>query len=148
MAAARCSHCDITFPYDHKVCDACGEDTWQLNHEKDTWDSDWREQVSRIKKRHRAGTPIHDLRHTKAIVKEEGRLYVADTLLQDVGYHDLESGSVVQINGEFYEVLHAVLGKTAAWRIELIPLEGVWPDDIPILNDFDYQNLEKARIRQ
>lgn len=149
MAARRCSHCDINFPFDRTECESCQRPTWEMRAEGDTWDTDWKDKVKQIKIRHRPGTPIPDLRESGQPIEREGRLFVADALLRNVGYHDLESGDIVKINGEFYEVLSAIYRNTdvPAWWIQLVPLEGVWPDEHAVLSDFDYETLQKKRLR-
>lgn len=136
----------MNYPMDRKLCPVCGEPTWQAGEE--TFDPDWKQQVDRLKnarERRSSGLiPNAELSPDKMVAYKD-RLFVADPTMQEWGYN-LEGGEVVQINGEFYDVVGAMFPETEekGWWIEAIP-PFEWPKHLTVMSDFDYTELDKAR---
>lgn len=143
--AQRCSHCQIDYPDDKTTCSVCGEPTWYHNGKHDL---KWREEVEKLTKQHKPGQPIPNAQ--VPVVKKDGRTFVADELMQQAGYTNLTSGSIVQVNGLYYEVYGAVKDHLDApdsplgWWIELVQtMDNDFP--YPVLTEHEYKELETRR---
>lgn len=128
MPAARCSLCDINLPADKHLCPACKRPTWKLESKTDTHDTDWEEAVDRIRKRVTLAWNDFIPNVNCEVICKDGELFVHYTHLRDMGYLDIESGSIVKVNDDYYEVYGAVYPGTDAlgWWIRVIETEGVF----------------------
>lgn len=141
----------MNFPHDRKVCPVCGGDLWQAAEED--YDADWRAQATDLKTRRTwmedrdACLPLPnaalDAQH---IIEYQGRSFVADPTMEKFGYPCIEAGDVVQVNGEFFEVMGAKFPDTdeKGWWLDPVPpLE--WPRMMAVMSPEDYHQLDVAR---
>lgn len=143
MAAMRCSKCNLNYPYDKKKCPICEGKLWRL--EGEFHDKDW-ELYVKANRRIMAGEPIPNVE--APVVEWDGRKFVANKFLKDAGYLWLESGSIVKINGRYFEVLSAMFtNELASWWIEVMEFESEKADidRLPVLTEAEYRELEKRR---
>lgn len=139
MAAKRCSPCDISFPYDKKVCESCGGELWHENGS--SHDVDWRERVNK-----RTTTTVPEI--NIEVTNRDGLLFIASKELQDRGIGDIQTDSILYINGSYYEVQGAYMdGDSPNWWVEVVELE--WDNEKhPVMTEFEYEQLEQKRGRR
>lgn len=136
--ARRCSDCNISYPTSFALCEVCGKPTW-YNGAADP-DEDWKELAAWRKKlaadeqaTEKARYP-HPPDATCQVREIHGRLWISHDKLIELGYLNLEAGSIVFVNNTFYE-LEGFNGRgfTRNWWVSELETEGVFdaltPDD-------------------
>lgn len=140
MACARCVVCGLDLPWDKEFCPVryCGRETMP----EDSWDHDpeWAYKVKSMNLIPQEGEEIPNV--TAKIVRKDGQLFVAASLLENAGYPYLESGSIVRVNTKFYEVMGAVYpnSDTPGWWISLVDVDE-WLGKIPVLDPVTYSDM-------
>lgn len=132
VESARCSTCDINYPSDKKLCPIHGTPTWKVDDEHDT---DWPEQVARWERRIQPDSVLPDTQ-IQFVIHESGKKFLHDEVLKEAGYLHIGVGSILRLNGSFWEAAGQVFKGTDAegWWLEEVEVEGVFdgatPEDI------------------
>jgi hypothetical protein len=122
--AKRCSTCAINYPLFIEVCRVCGEETWTMYVTSPQ--EDWEEVVAEMLG---ADTPpaesvyFHPHDALCRVSFRSTRLWIAHADLLAVGYYALEDGSIVFVNGRFYE-LEGFDRLNKEWWVDEIETEG------------------------
>lgn len=143
MAARRCSDCDIDYPYDKKVCPACDKELWEVTGEAAKADPDWQTRSRRRRAIIEGGaTPDID----QELIRYKDRLWIAEKILMEWGYTPMGL-SIVQVRGEFYELVGRITGEETGWWLD--PVSTEYDLEHPVMTPTEYLRLEMARgLRQ
>jgi hypothetical protein len=125
--AMRCTTCGISYPPSMTRClvPDCQELLWAQF--VDPPDEDWHEKVAE-----KGGIPavysaVHPSDAWATVVELKDHLFVKHNRLLQVGYKNLEAGSIVYINETFYE-LEGYSQSTDYWLITQIVPEGMFDE--------------------
>lgn len=136
---ARCSPCDINYPDNKKLCPMCKQPLWLTRGKHDT---DWATRVSQWERRVKPNTFLPDCQ-VELLIHESGEHFCHADKLAEAGYLDLGVGSILRLNGSFWEADGMVFKDTDAegWWLKEVPVEGVFDDATP--QDFTHAGDEE-----
>jgi hypothetical protein len=113
-----------------EVCRVCGGELWTLYRPEATPDEDWEEKVGEKVGIDPASSIPHPPDGRCQVYNHQGRMWFKHDDLIHIGYKFLEDGSIVWVNGQFYELL-LYWPVEKCWLIKELPTEGVFADAAP-----------------
>ena len=142
MAYRRCSPCDLDLPNDKESCPVCAGEAWYVRD--GLHDPNWRKRADSLLRRPKPGERIPNAQIE--IVERDSRLFVAEANLEEGGYFNVAAGSIVQIRGEYYEIVGPMFkhSDTPSYWLEKV-MVGELEVDHPVLSDWEYAKLERKR---